>query len=139
MFIYTYTQELDQYNVLHIVAPFEAEAQLTYFSDTQHVKAVISQNPNLLAFGVSNIIFNMDLLGHGQQVKLDHVLDLMKFDLLQFRYLCILSGTDLLPSLRKVGFKSAQEIVKKERTLEEVKAHTGTSIGSNTNFEYIDS
>lgn len=63
----------------------------------------------------------MDSDGRGQQVVHQDLLQLMKLDAQELRYVCILSGCEYLSSLRGIGLKTAQDIVRRRRTLNEVK------------------
>lgn len=85
-------------------------------------QAVITEDSDLLAFGSSRVILKMDRFGEGQQVIHKNMfegmtLGMRSFDLETFRYACILSGCDYLPSLPGIGLKKAQDLVRRRRTI----------------------
>jgi exonuclease-1 len=51
---------LKQMNVEYYVAPYEADAQLAYLYLTGRVQAVITEDSDLLIFGVQRVLFKMD-------------------------------------------------------------------------------
>lgn len=106
-------------NVQHIVSPYEADPQLTFLIRSGQVKAVITEDSDLLAYGASRVIIKMDRFGEGQQViyadMFTNPLCMRPFNPETFRHVCILSGCDYLPSLPGVGLMKAQEMVRKNR------------------------
>ncbi|KAI8088461.1 PIN domain-like protein [Thamnidium elegans] len=115
-------KELNRYKIQHIVSPYEAAPQLTYMLNSNQVKAVITENSNLLAFGCSNVIFKMDRAGKGIQITCKDIFN--RFvgitDSHKLRYMCILSGCDYLPSLPGIGLRKAQTIIKEHKTIENI-------------------
>ncbi|KAI8981631.1 PIN domain-like protein [Mycotypha africana] len=107
-----------------IVAPYEADAQLTFLMKTNKVDAVITQDSDHLAFGCSNVIFKIDREGNGKQIKFDDIfrnhLQLDHLNPTTFRQACILSGCDYLPSVRGIGIKSAISFFKDGKDTDEV-------------------
>ena len=47
-------------NIEFIVAPYEADAQLTYLYKEHIVDVVITEDSDLLAFGCEKVLFKMD-------------------------------------------------------------------------------
>lgn len=84
---------------------------------------MITDETNLIVFGSSKVIFNMNCDGKAEQVLHQDILQLLKLNTQELRFVCILSGCGYLPSLRGIGFKSAQDIVRRRRTLNEVKTN----------------
>nr|XP_002130214.1 exonuclease 1 [Ciona intestinalis] len=98
-----------------IVAPYEADAQLAFLSKKGIAQAIITEDSDLLCFGCNNVVFKMDVLGRGQQVKMEHlgrVKNLVGFTPELFRHMCILSGCDYLPSIKGVGLVKACKALK---------------------------
>ena len=56
-------QAAKQLGVEYYVAPYEADAQLTYMYLKKRVDAVITEDSDLLAFGVKVCFFKMDKNG----------------------------------------------------------------------------
>ncbi len=52
-------------NVEFYVAPYEADAQLAFMFISGRVQAVITEDSDLLAFGVKKCLFKMDVNGDG--------------------------------------------------------------------------
>nr|CAB3224708.1 exonuclease 1-like [Phallusia mammillata] len=98
-----------------IVAPYEADAQLAFFSKNNYVEAIITEDSDLLCFGSKKVIFKLDLCGRGQEVALENlgrVKNLVGFTPDLFRQMCILSGCDYLPSVKGVGVVKACKAIK---------------------------
>ncbi|KAK4399299.1 Exonuclease 1 [Sesamum angolense] len=93
---YGLIQVLKQENVSYIVAPYEADAQMTFLALSKHVEAVITEDSDLIAFGFTQMM------------------------LLE---MCILSGCDYLPSLPGMGLKKAHALMKKFKSHENVIKH----------------
>ncbi|KAG1119460.1 hypothetical protein G6F42_012970 [Rhizopus arrhizus] len=94
-----------------IVAPNEADAQLTHLAKTGKVDAVITEDSDLLAFGCPKIIYKMDKYGQGTEITMDQVINnensvFYNYDIETIRHICILSGCDYLPSIKQVGLRT---------------------------------
>lgn len=67
----------------------------------------------------------MDEFGDGTLVDLDDLpklkdLKMHEFTLEKFRHMCILSGCDYLPSIKGIGLKTANKLVRKHSTITKV-------------------
>lgn len=105
-----------------LVAPFEADAQLTFLMAMKKISAVITEDSDLLVYGCDTIIFKLNnQTGQGVQVKSR---DLVKIPGFQgwtherFRHMCILSGCDYLPSLPSIGIKVAKRMLTAHEDIE---------------------
>ena len=83
------------------IAPYEADAQLAYLYKTNRVQLVITEDSDLLVFGVNKCFYKMDNEGNGIEInlnKLDKVteLDFSNFKNDMFLKTCIMSGCDYL-------------------------------------------
>ncbi|KAK7505578.1 hypothetical protein BaRGS_00003323 [Batillaria attramentaria] len=103
-----------------IVAPYEADAQLAYLNKAGIAQIIITEDSDLLLFGCEKVIFKMDFFGNGvliERSRLNEVVDIQEgfytFD--KFRYMCILSGCDYLPSLPGIGLAKACKVFKVAR------------------------
>lgn len=79
------------------------------------VAAVVTEDSDLLAFGVTDVFFKMDRAGNGMRIDLSELREAAEFE--NFRgdmllYTCILSGCDYLESIKGIGFKKARSLVK---------------------------
>jgi exonuclease-1 len=119
---------LDQLGVQHIIAPYEADPQLTYLLRSGQVSAIITEDSDLLTYGNSNVLFKMDTGGWGKTIDYNEICPYIsthlkkekiniktnanvKFTPDMFRYSCIMAGCDYLPSLPGYGLKKAEEFV----------------------------
>ncbi|NWZ45028.1 EXO1 Exonuclease, partial [Brachypodius atriceps] len=99
-----------------IVAPYEADAQLAYLNKIGMVHAIITEDSDLLAFGCKKVFLKIDKFGNGleiDQTRLGNCKQLGNvFTEEKFRYMCILSGCDYLPSIHGIGLAKACKLVK---------------------------
>jgi exonuclease-1 len=115
-----------------IVAPYEADAQLAYLVEHGHCAAAVTEDSDLLAYGCPRTLYKLDHVGRAQLVALE---DLQHAEDPQGRHLfagewpdeaeawrsqlftdmCILAGTDYLPSVYGVGLKSAHTALRRQR------------------------
>ncbi|KAK3928466.1 Exonuclease 1 [Frankliniella fusca] len=112
----TLMQECRRRNIDCIVAPYEADAQLAYFSLEGIADVVITEDSDLLLFGCKKVLFKLDLAGNGILVDQQRLYMSMgtrpeaySFD--KFRYMCILSGCDYLDSLPGIGLGKACKFI----------------------------
>ncbi|NWX30467.1 EXO1 Exonuclease, partial [Notiomystis cincta] len=99
-----------------IVAPYEADAQLAYLNKIGMVQAIITEDSDLLAFGCKKVFLKIDKFGNGleiDQARLGNCKQLGNvFTEEKFRYMCILSGCDYLPSMHGIGLAKACKLLK---------------------------
>ncbi|KAM4784892.1 exonuclease 1 [Cyanocitta cristata] len=99
-----------------IVAPYEADAQLAYLNKTGMVQAIITEDSDLLAFGCKKVFLKIDKFGNGleiDQARLGNCKQLGNvFTEEKFRYMCILSGCDYLPSIHGIGLAKACKLIR---------------------------
>ncbi|KAG5029554.1 hypothetical protein JHK87_013068 [Glycine soja] len=119
---------IQQENLQYIVAPYEADAQMTFLAISGQVDAVITEDSDLIPFGCPRIIFKMDKFGQGVQFQ-DSMLQKNKelsfegFNRQMLLEMCILSGCDYLQSLSGMGLKRAHASIKKFRSYDKVLKH----------------
>ncbi|KAM4696160.1 exonuclease 1 [Rhinophrynus dorsalis] len=99
-----------------IVAPYEADSQLAYLNKNDFAQAIITEDSDLLAFGCKKVILKMDKFGNGLEIDQAR-LGMCKplgdvFTEEKFRYMCILSGCDYLPSIHGIGLAKACKLLK---------------------------
>ncbi|KAK0579957.1 hypothetical protein LWI29_033983 [Acer saccharum] len=109
-------QVLKQENVCYVVAPYEADAQMTFLAISKQVDAVITEDSDLIAFGCPRIIFKMDKFGQGVEFQYsmlpkNKALSFAGFTEQMLLEMCILSGCDYLPSLPGMGLKRAHALI----------------------------
>lgn len=129
---------MDTLKVQHIVAPYEADPQLTYLVKTGQVSTVITVDSDLLTFGCSKVIFKMDEQGNADEIEYKNICAHLddnpspnhkyiakhrkkNFDPQLFRWMCIMAGCDYLPPLPTFNTDKAQDFVELNTTKQEVK------------------
>ncbi|CAL5409105.1 unnamed protein product [Camellia sinensis] len=125
---YELIQVLKQENVGYVVAPYEADAQMTFLAVSKMVDAVVTEDSDLIAFGCPRIIYKMDKFGQGVEFRYSMLqqnseLNLTGFTKQMLLEMCILSGCDYLQSLPGMGLKKAHALVKKFKCHEKVIKH----------------
>ncbi|XP_051867280.1 exonuclease 1 isoform X2 [Pristis pectinata] len=99
-----------------IVAPYEADAQLAYLNKIGIAQAVITEDSDLLAFGCKKVVLKVDKCGNGIEIdkarfgKCKQLGDVFTEE--KFRYMCILSGCDYLPSIHGIGLAKACKLLR---------------------------
>ncbi|XP_068642839.1 exonuclease 1 [Aristolochia californica] len=121
-------QVLKQVDVDFVVAPYEADAQMTFLSLNKLVDAVITEDSDLIPFGCSRIIFKMDKFGQGVEfqhsmLQKNRELNFTGFTKQMLLEMCILSGCDYIQSLPGMGLKRAHALVRKLRSYDKVIKH----------------
>lgn len=91
-----------------IVAPYEADAQLAYLNLIGIAQLIITEDSDLLLFGCERVLFKMDSKGGGMLIEKRNIHKSLgakaaSFTFEKFRYSCIMSGCDYLPSLPGIG------------------------------------
>lgn len=111
--------------VPYIVAPYEADAQLYYLERTGVIDGVISEDSDLLVFGVRLLITKMDRFGDCVELNRENFtlckdISLAGWTDTEFRTMGILSGCDYLPSIKGIGVKKAHRYVRSHKTVERI-------------------
>ncbi|OZJ03433.1 hypothetical protein BZG36_03184 [Bifiguratus adelaidae] len=114
---------LKKENIQYVVAPYEADAQLTYLQRTNKITAIITEDSDLLAFGCSVVLLKLDQAGHCVEIKKERFADVKEVNLLgwgdaQMRQMCILSGCDYVASVPGLGLKKAHRLLRRFNTAE---------------------
>ncbi|XAR66635.1 Exodeoxyribonuclease I [Bertholletia excelsa] len=125
---YELIQVLKQENVCYVVAPYEADAQMTFLAVSKQVDVVITEDSDLIAFGCPRIIYKMDKFGHGvefqhSRLQQNKELNLTGFTKQMLLEMCILSGCDYLQSLPGMGLKRAHALMKRFKSYDKVIKH----------------
>ncbi len=118
-------EELKKAGVQYVVAPYEADAQLTYLERKGIISAIISEDSDLLVFGAKSLLTKLDQYGDCIEVnRADftacRAISLVGWSDIEFRRMAILSGCDYLPSVNKMGLKTAYRLVRKYKSLDRI-------------------
>eukprot|EP00794_Sanderia_malayensis_P020244 gene20244-22226_t len=105
-------------NVMCVVAPYEADAQLAYLEMQGITDFTITEDSDLLIYGCKKVLFKMGADGDGMLIDLNELnkvksVALESFTMEKFRHMCILSGCDYLPSVKGLGLYKAHKFLKK--------------------------
>ncbi|KHG21320.1 Exonuclease 1 [Gossypium arboreum] len=119
---------LKRENVCYVVAPYEADAQMTFLAISKQVDAVITEDSDLIPFGCPRVIFKMDKFGQGVEFKSSMLqqnqeLSFAGFTKQMLLEMCILSGCDYLQSLPGMGLRRAHALMKKFKSHDKVIKH----------------
>ncbi len=112
-------QKLKERNIQYVVAPYEADAQMTYLCQQGLIDIVLSEDSDYIPYGCRQMLFKMDPTGKGDEicrealVRNTGVLILSSFTDDMILNMCILSGCDYLPSIPGLGLKKAHDFIKK--------------------------
>ncbi|ORX94456.1 exonuclease-like protein [Clohesyomyces aquaticus] len=115
--------ELKHHNIQYIVAPYEADSQLAYLERQGIIDGVLSEDSDLLVFGTKCLITKLDKYGDCIEINRNHFTACREVSLVgwsdaDFRRMAILSGCDYLPSIGKMGLKTAHRMLRKHKTVE---------------------
>jgi exonuclease 1 len=116
-------KKLDEMKVEYIVAPYEADAQLSFLCKTNYVHAIITEDSDLIAYECPRVFLKMDKYGNGEEIQLKNIglneeLNFIHFNHDMFIRMCVLSGCDYLDSLQGIGIVNAYKIVRDYKTLD---------------------
>ncbi len=122
-----------------IIAPYEADAQLTYLSKANIAQVIITEDSDLILFGCKKVLFiyifnphfiesnwkklkimyKLDLNGNGNLLDLKKIDSITQFESAdnfeRFRWMCILSGCDYLDNLPGIGLGKARKLLKQTK------------------------
>lgn len=119
------TEELLRVGVKFIVAPYEADAQLAYLERKGLISAIISEDSDLLVFGVNRLITKLNQ--YGECIVINRAdftactdISLVGWSDAEFRQMAILSGCDYLANMNKMGLKTAYRLVRKYKTVDRI-------------------
>ncbi|KAK5155350.1 hypothetical protein LTR04_005816 [Oleoguttula sp. CCFEE 6159] len=118
-------EELKQAGVDYVVAPYEADSQLAYLERKGTINGILSEDSDLLVFGAKCLLTKLDQYGDCVVIRRDDFTACREISLVgwsdaDFRRMAILSGCDYLPSISKMGLKTAYRLLRKHKTVERV-------------------
>ncbi|KAG7009185.1 exodeoxyribonuclease 1 [Physcia stellaris] len=118
-------RELKKLGVQYVVAPYEADAQLAYLEKKGIIQGVLSEDSDLLVFGVRCLLTKLDQYGDCIEINRKDFtacrdISLVGWSDAEFRIMAILSGCDYLPSITNMGLLTAYRMVRKHKTIEKI-------------------
>lgn len=118
-------RELKKLGVQYVVAPYEADAQLAYLEKIGVIQGVLSEDSDLLVFGVKCLLTKLDQYGDCIEINRKDFTACREISLVgwsdeDFRLMAILSGCDYLPSINNMGLLTAYRLVRKHKTIDKI-------------------
>lgn len=120
-------RELKKLGVQYVVAPYEADAQLAYLERKNIIQGVLSEDSDLLVFGVKCLLTKLDQYGDCVEINRKDFtacrdISLIGWSDAEFRLMAILSGCDYLTNITNLGLLTAYRMVRKHKTIERILA-----------------
>ncbi|KAI4290084.1 MAG: hypothetical protein L6R35_000655 [Caloplaca aegaea] len=118
-------EKLKQEGVRYVVAPYEADAQLAYLEKKGIIQGILSEDSDLLVFGAKRLLTKLEQFGDCVEISRDDFTACREISMVgwtdaEFRCMAILSGCDYLPSINKMGLKTAYRKVRKYKTVDRI-------------------
>ena len=110
---------LKKLNQKVIISPYESDAEISYLYKEKKIDFAITEDSDLIPYGVKKIVFKLDPNGNCEYLDLEKkyinypnyickfLLNIPKLKLIQF---CVMLGCDYLPQIKGFGCKSAFKI-----------------------------
>ncbi|KAH0789742.1 exonuclease 1 [Histomonas meleagridis] len=101
---------LKKHNIEFIVAPYEADAQLAFLAYNHIVDIVITEDSDLLVYKCPRTVYKLEQNGNCHLIELTKIFSIKEFSGMtheMFVECCVLSGCDYLPSIPKMGIRTA--------------------------------
>ena len=125
---------LKKFNFKIIVAPYESDAQIAYLYHTNQIDFAITEDSDLIPYGVKRIAFKLNENGDFEYLNLNinelpreiitnlneegkFVLHLPRLKLVQF---CVMLGCDYIKSIKGLGMKTVIKLFKEVNSFEEI-------------------
>ena len=120
-----FIEELKKNNIQYIVAPYEADAQLVFLEKKNIIHGILSEDSDMLVFGAQRLLTKLDQYGdcvlfRRARFTACREVNLAAWSDKEFRTMAIMSGCDYLPSIDKMGLKTAHRLVRKYKTIEKI-------------------
>ena len=125
---------LEEEGIEAVVAPYEADAQLSHLSKTGVVDLVVTEDSDLLVYGCTRVLFKWDpvsMFGLEVSGPLNQATPFMGLSSNEAVMACVLAGSDYGPGVRGLGISKALELIRRcprkvdgESSLEEIIART---------------
>ena len=106
-----------------MVAPHEADAQLSLLCNMGLLDAVVGEDSDMIPYGVPELILKLDaksgsytsLLLSDIYSKSTSNFDMRSFDASQTQVMCVTAGCDYLPSIKGIGIRKAHSLVQAQK------------------------
>lgn len=105
--VHDFIQELKHTRIEYIVSPYESDAQLAFLFMQGKIDVVITEDSDLLAYGVTKVLFKMDPSGKGTEINMSELQNCPEYQPMftpeMFLQACILSGCDYHVGVSGIG------------------------------------
>ena len=120
-----FIEELKTNNIQYVVAPYEADAQLVFLEKGNVIQGILSEDSDMLVFGAQRLLTKLDQYGdcvlfRRARFTACREVNLAGWSDKEFRTMAIMSGCDYIPSIDKMGLKTAHRLVRKYKTIEKI-------------------
>ena len=121
-----------------ISSPGEAEAICAFLQKKGDVNYTYSDDTDALVLGCKKVLRSNTKINTFMEIDLDSVLEELGINFSEFTDLCILCGCDYCPSIPRLGYCEAYELIKKYSTIENIINHIKKEKNYNipVNFPY---
>lgn len=110
---------LDRFGIPYIQAPGEAEALASYLYSKDMIKAVVTEDTDILAYGTGIFLSNLNTSsGVCDVLYLNDILQRMNLSRQEFLDFCIMCGTDYNENIRDIGCKKVYKIISTYKSIE---------------------
>ena len=102
-----------------IVAPYEADAQLSYLCRHKFVDFVITEDSDMIPYECPVTVFKLDNDGNCESIQYQDIFNISIFKNFSRQMLleaCVLSGCDYLQSAPKIGIRTALKLIQTHGT-----------------------
>lgn len=112
---------LDILKIAHLQSDTEGETLCAYLYINNKVDAVLSEDTDVLAYGVNNFLTKINTFSMKcEEISLDKILGNLNLDKFQFTDLCILCGCDYNTNIPKVGANGAYKLLKTYQNIDKI-------------------
>ena len=120
-----FIEKLKNLGVKYIVAPYEADAELVYLERKGIIDAILSEDSDLLVFGAKCLLTKLDQYGDCVEINRKDFtacrdISLVGWSDAEFRCMAILSGCDYLTNINGMGLKTAYQLVRKYKSIDQI-------------------
>ena len=120
-----FIREVKKLGVQYVVAPYEADAQLAYLEKKGIIQGVLSEDSDLLVFGIKCLLTKLDQYGDCVEINRKDFtacrdISLVGWSDAEFRLMAVLSGCDYLQSITNMGLLTAYRMVRKHKTIDRI-------------------
>ena len=120
-----FIREVKKLGVQYVVAPYEADAQLAYLEKKGIIQGVLSEDSDLLVFGIKCLLTKLDQYGDCVEINRKDFtacrdISLAGWSDAEFRLMAILSGCDYLQNITNMGLLTAYRMVRKHKTIDRI-------------------